>query len=249
MTEAEMFGPGKDQLLFLENFRQVVGEVRELTAVTDPNGWCLAARFGGREVRLTFSGRGYILSSVKFAVQLAVPARLFIEGHYASYSQTPVVRTDDAAFHQDYKVHGAPPEVILAVLDAPTRAWFLRTYGERPPQTATRAGWLSLYQSYRFTRDTFCLPLELVPPPDELRQVLERLLDLADRLAAAYHAMRETIARTQGPDALARWDAEQAGVGTSGLAAQPMLVLAIGAVVSAVMAAFALVALGVFFFG
>jgi hypothetical protein len=229
-----MFEPGKDQRQFVDNLQRVVGTVQELTAVSHHSGWRLAALHRGREVRVTLLGKHYRLSGATFAVRLAVPARLYIEGHYASYSQTPVVRTGDPEFDRPYKVHGFPPEVIQGVLDARTRRWFLDTYGEKTPQTLTEDGWLHVTRTYRRTRDTYELAPELIPTPDEICHFLDKAIELADRIAAGFHSTYEAIARAQGPEAAARWASTQEGVLASGEAAQRKLRIVVFAVLGIV---------------
>lgn len=196
-----MLGPDPAQLAFLDNLQSVVGPLQELTSRTDPGSdWVFSATYRGRPVRIGLDrGRGPF-DYVRFAAPLAVPVRLFVEGHYATYTHAVRVTTGDPEFDRRYKVHGNPPEVVAAAIDAATRQWYLATYGDKPPQTDTRDGWLSLFKGFRS---------QGLPSPPEISHFLDVAIGLTDRLASAYVAHKAAIAATHGPAAAEQWHAAQ----------------------------------------
>lgn len=208
-----MFGPGRDHLCFLERLRSVVGEYRELNDRTTPGDWWFAAKHRGRDVRVAITGSRGTFTGVRYAAPLAVPARIHVEGHYATYSHTPVVQTGDPEFDRRYKVHGVPPEVIARVLgDERVRSWYREVYGDRSPQTDTEGSWVSLYRGYRIGRlDTFDLSPEEVPSAAEIAHFLDVVVDLTDRIGHGFHENVAAIAAAHGPAAGEAWAAQQAG--------------------------------------
>ena len=208
-----MFGPGRDQQLFVENLRRAVPDARELNARTARGSWWWGGTFRGRPVKVSLLGRHDFLSGVQYCAALGpLPIRMYVEGHYAHYSHAKVVTTGDAEFDRLYKVHGLPAEVVGAALDAPTRAWYLQTYGERSPQTTAEDAWLHVYRSYRKTFDSTVLPDHAVPTAEEIARFLEAAIGLSDRLTGAYESLRASIAQGQGAAAAERWHAAQLGV-------------------------------------
>lgn len=204
-----MFGPDSDQTLFLNNLQAVVGPIQELTSRTDPSSnWLFSAAYRGRPVEIGLDrGRGRF-SYVRYTAPLAVPVRMFVEGHYASYALATVVSTGDPEFDRRYKVHGNPPDVVAQALDAPLRQWYLATYGDRPPQTDTEHGRLGIFHCFRPHGATHAN----VPSSQEIAHFLEVVLALTDRLASCYMAQKAAIAASHGAAAAEQWHASNVGL-------------------------------------
>jgi hypothetical protein len=206
-----VFGPGKDQLLFKANLERAIGPVREVNAYSDPGDWVFTGTFKGKTVRAGIVGSKGTFSGVRYAAPISGPVRFHVEGHYATYTHAAHVPTGDPEFDQLYKVHGLPPEIVLAALDAPMRRWYIDTYGDKSPQTDSGNGWLSLYKTYRRTMDTFDLPDSDVPMPEEIAHFFDVAIGLADRMSQGYEARRAEIAQTHGPAAAEQWHASYVG--------------------------------------
>lgn len=204
-----MFGPRRDESLFLDNLQKAVGPIQELNQRAEVGAWRFAATFRGRPVSIAIHGRKGAFSGVRYGSPLGLPIRMYVDGHHTSYFLADVITTGDPEFDRLYKVRGIPAEVVQAALDPGMRQWYLRTYGEKPPQTDTADGSIGLYRSYRRTYDTFELPDSDVPTVGEIAHFLEVAVGLADRLTAAYHAQVAAIAATHGKAAADNWHAAQ----------------------------------------
>jgi hypothetical protein len=201
-----VFGPSKDALELLDHLRSFASPVEELSSWNDgDDAWRIACHHRGRTIRLAIGRDEGVVGTIRYAAALEVPVRMHVEGHFAHHASLPVIVTDDAVFDARFKVHGSPAAVVQRVLDAPTRAWFVATYGALPPQAETDGGWLSL--AYVVGPRDGLFGFSPMPRPEELARAFDRLIDLVDRATSAYRAERAHVEATRGPSAAASWHA------------------------------------------
>ncbi|MBI4704656.1 MAG: hypothetical protein HY744_26435 [Deltaproteobacteria bacterium] len=195
----------------LDVLRAALGGLHELNSYLDQGDWWFAAQHRGREVHVGLAGDGGRVTGLTYAAPL-VPRTLQcnIEGTYVSHLTLPRVQTGDPEFDARAHVHGAPPEIVQAALDGPTRRWILDTHvPPRPPQITTDHGFLGIYRCYRRTTRLLEIPPLEMPDAAEIARWLDAALGLADRLNGAFDATYQGLQAQQGRAAAERWLAEQ----------------------------------------
>ncbi len=118
----------------------------------------------------------------------------------------PIVATDDPAFDAAVVTWGGPATVLREVLDARTRAWVLDP--AHGMAITASAGWVALDARLTTVRGPLSFDRGRVMPAEELRAVIDTLLDVRDRLVGGFDRQYGEIARAHGDARAAEWATE-----------------------------------------
>ncbi len=194
---------------FLENLARVLGPLSEENSRGAHGLWWLRGNFNGQVVRVGLYTRDRGLQAMTLATSVGeLPIRLLVNGRSRNkILATPEVRTGDPGFDEPFLVNGFPDEVVRAVLDAPTRHWFVTRFPEHDVKLSTERGWLHLAKSLRFGDVWGATSHEM--SEEELADLVSTMVRFAGTLVASYHERRAELVRTGGESAAQSWEAHQ----------------------------------------
>lgn len=218
--------PAEQLLSFVE---EVVGPTRELV----PDGvqqrrWEHAATSRGREVRLSLTGRQRLAQSLSLGVSLQQrPVQLWIQLRSVDVVGTELLTEVLPGYPADIAARGAPREVLSRVVLDPGVMHTLARRAGPAPLLYTEDGWLFIQVEPRERGG--------LPSPAEIASWLDALVELADRLVAAFDdAHRQASER--GPAPAAAWlEQQHAAVARRADAGAIVRVVAIAAAIGATM--------------